>query len=340
MRIASTEQLEDVLSQPTPGLIEGIKDTPGDIIILGAGGKMGPSLARMARRACDAAGDRRRVIAVSRFSSPAVLKGMNEAGVETISCDLMDQDAVARLPDAPNVVYMAGTKFGTTGAEAMTWAENAWLPGIVCARYREGRIAAFSSGNVYAFTTPSSGGSVETDLPSPRGEYAWSVLARERVMQYFSERNGTPVLLLRLNYACELRYGVIVDIARRVQEGTPVGVDMGWFNVIWQRDANEAALRSLSLARSPAAVLNIAGPETLSVREVAAELGKRMARTVSFTGRESADALLSNASKAFALFGKPPTKIHALLDLVADWVAHGGASLGKPTHFDSRDGKF
>jgi nucleoside-diphosphate-sugar epimerase len=339
-RIESVEKLEQVLSEPTPGLVQGMTSFPGDIIILGAGGKMGPSLARMARSAANAAGDRRRVIAVSRFSDPVALRGLKDAGVETISCDLMDRDAVARLPDAPNVIFMAGTKFGTTGAEAMTWAQNAYLPGLVCARYRQSRITAFSSGNVYPFTSPSSGGSVETDAPSPKGEYAWSVLGRERVMQFFSERDGTPVLLLRLNYSCELRYGVVADIARRVHEQAPVGVDMGYFNVIWQRDANAIALQSLSQARSPAAILNITGPEILSVREVATELGKRMGRPVTFTGRESPDALLNNASKAFALFGKPATGIIEILDLVADWVSRGGASIGKPTHFEARDGRF
>jgi nucleoside-diphosphate-sugar epimerase len=260
--------------------------------------------------------------------------------VETVSCDLMDPGALDRLPDAPNIVYMAGTKFGTTGAEAMTWAQNAYLPGLVCARYRKCRITAFSSGNVYPFSSPAAGGSVETDAPGPKGEYAWSVLGRERVMQYFSERDGTPVLLLRLNYSCELRYGVIVDIAKRIHEGAPVGVDMGWFNVIWQRDANAVALQSLSQARSPAAILNITGPEVLSVREVATELGRRLGKPVTFTGREAPDALLNNSTKAFSLFGRPSTGIPVMLDLIADWVSHGGASIGKPTHFDSRDGKF
>jgi nucleoside-diphosphate-sugar epimerase len=338
--MGTVEELESALSEPTPGLVQGMKDIPGDIIILGAGGKMGPSLARMARRAADASGDRRRVVAVSRFSDPAVLRGLKDAGVETVSCDLMDAGAVSRLPDAPNVVYMAGTKFGTTGAEATTWAQNAYLPGLVCERYRKSRITAFSSGNVYPFTSPASGGSVETDAPGPKGEYAWSVLGRERVMEYFSQRDGTPVLLLRLNYSCELRYGVLVDIARRIYEGAAVGLDMGHFNVIWQRDADAVALQSLSQARSPAAVLNITGPEVLSVRDVGAELGRRLGKRVTFTGREASDALLNNATKAFSLFGKPSTGIPAMLDLIADWVSHGGASIGKPTHFDSRDGKF
>jgi nucleoside-diphosphate-sugar epimerase len=339
-RITSIEELEDVLSEPTPGLIQDMKRLAGDIVVLGAGGKMGPGLARMAKRASDAAGTPRRIVAVSRFSDPAALEGLSAAGVETVSCDLMDQGAVGRLPDAPNVVYMAGTKFGTKGAEAATWAQNAYLPGIVCGRYRGSRITAFSSGNVYSFTEPGSGGSVETDEPGPRGEYAWSVLGRERVIQFFSARDVTPALLLRLNYACELRYGVLVDIARRVHEGKPVRLDMGSFNVIWQRDANAVALQSLREARSPAAVLNITGPEVLSVREVALELAKRMGRPVAFTGAEAPDALLNNAAKAFGLFGRPLTGAAEMMDLVADWVSRGGASLGKPTHFDSRDGTF
>jgi nucleoside-diphosphate-sugar epimerase len=339
-RIESVDELEDVLSEPTPGLIQDMKRITGDIIVLGAGGKMGPGLARMARRASDAAGTKRRIIGVSRFADPAARHGLNAADVETVSCDLMEPGAVAGLPDAPNVVYMAGTKFGTTGAESATWAQNAYLPGIICARYKGNRITAFSSGNVYPFTKLASGGSVETDEPGPRGEYAWSVLGRERVIQFFSARDATPALLLRLNYSCELRYGVLVDIARRVHEGTPVGLDMGYFNVIWQRDANAVALRSLLHARSPAAILNITGAEVLSVREVAEELARRMGKTVTFSGSESADALLNNSSKAFGLFGKPLTGSAEMMDLVADWVARGGASIGKPTHFDARDGKF
>jgi nucleoside-diphosphate-sugar epimerase len=339
-RIGTVEELEDALSTPTAGLVAGMKDLAGDIIVLGAGGKMGPGLARMAKRAADAAGTKRRVVAVSRFSDPAARAGLETAGVEVIPCDLMAPGAVDALPDAPNVIYMAGTKFGTTGAEAATWAQNAYLPGLVCERYKASRIVAFSSGNVYPFSAPTSGGAVETDAASPRGEYAWSVLGRERVVQFFSARNGTPSLLLRLNYSCELRYGVIVDIARRIHEGKPVGVDMGFFNVIWQRDANAVALQSLSQARSPAAILNITGPETLSVRDVAAKLGTLMGRGVSFTGTEAPDALLNNSRRAFQLFGKPETGAEEIMQLVADWVARGGASIGKPTHFDARDGKF
>jgi len=339
-KIATIEELEETLSEPTPGLIEAMRNLPGDILVLGAGGKMGPGLARMAKRASDSAGTSRRVLAVSRFSNPAAIHGLKAAGVETVSCDLLDAGALNGLPDAPNVVFMAGTKFGTTGAEAATWAHNAYLPGIVCRRYSGSRITAFSSGNVYSFTRPSSGGSVETDEPGPRGEYAWSVLARERVMQYFSSRSGTPVLLLRLNYSCELRYGVLVDIARHVHEGAPVGLDMGYFNVIWQRDANAMALQSLLHAQSPAAILNLTGPEVLSVRQVAAELGSRMGKPVSYSGAEAPDALLSNAARACTLFGKPLTGVPEMLDLVADWVSRGGANIGKPTHFDARDGRF
>ncbi len=339
-RISTVEELDEVLSEPTAGLVREMKRLGGDILVLGAGGKMGPTLARMAKRASDAAGTRRRVIAVSRFSDARARQSLADAGVETVACDLMDRGAMDGLPDAPNVVYMAGTKFGTTGAEALTWAQNACLPGLVCERYRGSRITAFSSGNVYPFTAPSSGGSVETDAPDPRGEYAWSVLGRERVMQYFSEKNRTPLLLLRLNYSCELRYGVLVDIARRIHEGNPVALGMGYFNVIWQRDANAMALQSLSLAESPAAILNLTGPDVLSVRNVAAELGTRLGRPVTLSGAEAPDALLNNAAKAFGLFGKPATGIAEMLDLVAEWVSRGGASIGRPTHFDARDGKF
>jgi len=337
---ASISELEDNLSRPTPGVREALGQMPGDIIVLGAGGKMGPSLARMARRASDEAGIRRRVIAVSRFSDSRVLSGLASAGVEAISCDLIDEEQVARLPDAPNLIYMAGTKFGTTGNEPQTWAMNAFLPGACCRRFRKSRIVAFSSGNVYGLTEVASGGSRETDEPSPVGEYAWSVLARERVFQYFSGSLRIPVVLIRLNYACELRYGVLVDIARQVQAGRPVSLSMGWFNVIWQQDANAMVLQSLSQAAVPARILNLTGPKTLRVKDVAEQLGKLLGRDVTFEGRESGSALLNNSSEAYKLFGPPTVGADRLLGWIADWVMHGGADLGKPTHFESRDGRF
>ncbi len=339
-RIAGVRDLEARLSEPTAGVVRALGSLQGDIIVLGAGGKMGPSLARMARRASEKAGVKRRVIAVSRFTNAAIASGLKKEGVEPISCDLLDEDQLSRLPDAPNVVYMAGMKFGTTGNEPMTWALNAFLPGVACRKYRRSRIVAFSSGNVYGLVPVASGGSKETDEPNPVGEYAWSVLGRERILQYFSDAYRIPVVLLRLNYACELRYGVLVDIAQRVHAGRPVDLSMGWLNTIWQQDADAMALQSFSQASVPARILNLTGPETLRVRDVAGQLGKIMGRRVSFEGEESGSALLNDSSAMRTLFGLPATKADTLIEMVADWVMRGGESLGKPTHFESRDGRF
>jgi nucleoside-diphosphate-sugar epimerase len=338
--MAGVQELEDGLSEPTPGVIEALAGIKGDIIVLGAGGKMGPSLARMARRASEKAGVKRRVVAVSRFTNAASVSGLEKAGVEPISCDLLDEDKVSTLPDAPNVIYMAGMKFGTTGNEPMTWALNVLLPGIACRKYRGSRIVAFSSGNVYGLVPVASGGSTEADEPRPAGEYAWSVLGRERIFQYFCGAHKTPVVLIRLNYACELRYGVLVDIARQVHAGLPVNLAMGWLNTLWQRDVNAMALQSISQAAVPARILNLTGPEMLRVRDVAEQFGKLMGKPVSFEGEESASALLNNAGAAYALFGLPVVKAESLIEGVANWVMRGGESLGKPTHFESRDGRF
>ena len=338
--IRSVQELEDRLSEPTAGVIRALGGLEGDLVVLGAGGKMGPSLSRMARRASDAAGVKRRVIAVSRFSNAAVAAALEENGVEPLSCDLLDEEAVARLPEAPNVVYMAGMKFGTTGNEPMTWALNAFLPGVACRRYRTSRFVVFSSGNVYGLAPVSSGGSRETDAPCPAGEYAWSVLARERIFQHFGAAAGTPVVLLRLNYACEMRYGVLVDIAQRVRDRRPVNLTMGWLNTIWQGDANAMALQAFALAATPARILNLTGPETLRVREVAEKFGRIMGRPVAFEGEEADSALLSDSRPAHGLLGLPLVAADTLIQWVADWVMRGGPSLGKPTHFESRDGRF
>lgn len=338
--ITDIDGLEDALSEPTPGVIESLGRLKGDIVVLGAGGKMGPSLARMAMRASDAAGAARKVIAVSRFSNPEAVRRLKAAGVEIVPCDLLDEAGLARLPDAPNVVYMAGMKFGATGNEPLTWVQNAFLPGLVCRRYRQSRIAAFSSGNVYGLASIASGGSRETDPTDPVGEYAWSVQGRERMFQHFSATGGTPVTLIRLNYACELRYGVLVDIARKVHAGQPVNVAMGCFNIVWQGDANAMALQCLELATCPALVLNVTGPWIVKVREAAARFGTLMGKRVKLEGEEAPDALLANAAAAGELFGPPTVGLDELVERIADWVARGGASLGKPTHFESRDGKF
>ena len=338
--IASVGQLEDLLSTPTDPVVETFRRLPGDLVILGAAGKMGPTLARMARRAADAVGTPRRVIAVSRFSGEGSESAFRAAGVETIRCDLLDEAAVAALPGAPLVVFMAGMKFGSTGAESVTWAMNAYLPAVVARRYPTSRIAAFSTGNVYGLVPVGGGGSRETDPPNPRGEYAQSCLGRERMFEHFSRTQGTPVALLRLNYATEPRYGIIVDLARRVAAGEPVDLAMGWFNAIWQGDASAMALASLADAATPPFVVNLAGPERLSVREVAADLGRRLGKPPAFRGTESPDALLADGSLGWARYGRPRVDAGRLTGWVADWTVRGGVTLGKPTHFESRDGKF
>ena len=339
-RIGDEAHLEDLLSVPSAAAIETLRELPGDVVLLGVAGKMGPTLARMVRRAAEAAGTARRVIGVSRFSEAGPEAALQGHGVETIRCDLLDEAAVQRLPDAPLVIYMAGRKFGSSGDESLTWAMNTWLPGVVARRYAGSRIAAFSTGNVYGLTRVGHGGSRETDLPSPVGEYAMSCLGRERIFEHASRSRQTPLALLRLNYATEMRYGLLVDLARRIAAGETVDLTMGHANVIWQGDANAMAIASLRHAASPPFVVNLAGPEELSVREVCRALGQRMGLDVTFTGEEAGDALLSNGQRGWDLLGAPTVPLARLLDWTADWVRAGGASLGKPTHFESRDGKF
>lgn len=333
-------QLEDLLSEPSAAAIDAMRRVEGDVIILGVAGKMGPTLARMARRALDAAGRSGRVIGVSRFSVPEQQRALEQHGIGTVRCDLLDADSLARLPDAPNVIFMAGRKFGSTGDESHTWALNTYVPALVCQRYRTSRIAAFSTGNVYGLTPTGRGGSREEDPPVPVGEYAISCLGRERMFEYFSRRHGLPVAILRLNYATEMRYGLLTDLAGRVLRREPIDVTTGYFNVLWQADASAMALAALPHASSPPLVLNLAGPEELSVRAVCRELGRLMGVDVSFTGEEAGDALLSNGTRARALFGAPRVDAARLLAWTADWTLRGGESLGKPTHFESRTGRF
>jgi nucleoside-diphosphate-sugar epimerase len=338
--ITSVEELEDLLSAPTPGAVEALAKSDGDLILLGAGGKMGPSLARLARRASDAAGTRRRVIAVSRFGGGDAEARLRAHGVEVVRCDLLDPAALAALPDAANVVWMAGFKFGTSGQESLAWAMNTWLPGAVCQRYRHSRVVAFSTGNVYGLTPVAGGGSVEDDPPRPVGEYAQSCLGRERVIEHFSRTLGVPAVLLRLNYACELRYGVLSDVARKVAAGEPIDLGMGHFNAVWQGDANAWALQAVAHASAPPRVLNLAGPELLSVRRVAEEFGRLLGRPPVFRGAEQPDAILSNSQQAVRLFGYPRVGARQMMEWVAQWVRAGGPSLDKPTHFEVRDGAF
>jgi nucleoside-diphosphate-sugar epimerase len=329
--------LDDALSAPRAETEAALADCSGDVVILGAGGKMGPTLARMARRA---ASDSRRVIAVSRWSSADARRHLEDAGVETLSCDLLDHQAVMELPEAPNVIFMAGQKFGTTGAPELTWGMNTLVPAYCADRYRASRIAAFSTGNVYPLTPVDAGGSREGDQLAPVGEYAASCVGRERMFELASRTHGTRVAILRLNYAIDLRYGVLVDIALKVYRSEPVSVDMGYVNVIWQGDANRIALESLALASAPPFVLNLTGRETLSVRELATWFGERFDKPARFTGSERDDALLSNTTRLSKSFAPLAVSVEDLRNRVADWVEDGGALLGKPTKFETRDGKF
>jgi nucleoside-diphosphate-sugar epimerase len=338
--IRDVEHLEDLLSEPSAAAIEAMRRVDGDILILGVAGKMGPTLARMARRALDAAGASGRVIGVARFSSPGLQTAIERHGVETIRCDLLDEDALERLPDAANVIFMAGRKFGSTGDEPLTWAMNTYLPALVSRRYRRSRIVAFSTGNVYGLTPSGRGGSREDDPPAPVGEYAMSCLGRERLIEYCSRRYGTPAALLRLNYATEMRYGVLVDLARRVYGREPVDVTMGYFNVIWQADANAMALAALAHTSSPPLIVNLAGVEELSVRSTCIELARLLGVEVTFTSHESRDALLSNGTRGRTLLGAPRLDASRLFAWTADWTLRGGETLDKPTHFESRSGRF
>jgi nucleoside-diphosphate-sugar epimerase len=338
--IETVEQLEDLLSLPSEKDVAAMRSLEGDLLILGVGGKMGPSLARRARRAIDLAGVRKRVIGVARFSNGGLARELDSAGVETIQSDLLDTGALAALPDVPNVIFMAAKKFGTTGAEHSTWAMNTFLPGLVAERYCASRIVAFSTGNVYPLRPIEQGGAIETTPVAPVGEYAQSALGRERMFEYGSDRWRTPVTLLRLNYAVELRYGVLLDIGLAVKEGRPVDLRMGVVNVIWQGDANSVCLRSFAHCQTPPLVLNLTGPETLPVRYIAERFAAHFNVQPVWQGVESPNALTSNASKVQQLFGYPSVTPNDIIDWTADWIARGGTTLNKPTHFQTRDGKF
>ena len=337
---SDVDELEAALSRPPPWLIERMAELDGDMLVLGAAGKMGPTLTTMAKRASDEAGASRRIIAVSRFSRPTARAALEAVGVETIAGDLLDERFVASLPDAPLVVFMAGMKFGASGREARTWAMNAYVPALVSRRFTDSRIAVFSTGNVYGTTPVTSGGSREGDAVRPIGEYAMSCLGRERIFEHFSREHGTPVSIIRLNYACEMRYGVIVDLARKILAGEPIDLTMGYVNAIWQADANAMALGALAHAASPPFVVNLTGPERLRVREVARRLAEWMDKPVRFVGDEAPDALLSDASRAFELFGPPAVNAAPLIAWTANWIARGGQTLDKPTKFEIRDGRF
>lgn len=336
-RFDSVDQLEDVMTTPSPALVAALRDdVPGDILVLGVGGKMGPTLARLAKRAAP----HKRVIGVARFSEPGLRDTLQRHGVECIAADLLRRDQLAALPDAPNVVFMAGRKFGSTGSEWLTWAMNGHVPALVAERFATSRIVAFSTACVYPFAAVDGPGADErAPLTPPPGEYANSCVARERMFQHFSHALGTPGRLIRLSYAIDMRYGVLHDVARKLLAKEPIDLTMGHANVIWQGDANEWALRALAHCSAPTMGLNVSGP-AVRIRDVAEGLAQRLGVSAVFTGSEAKTAWLVDIGEALRLFGAPSVSMATLLDWTADWVARGLGSLGRPTHYEARDGKY
>jgi hypothetical protein len=337
--VRSESELEEALAVPDPRDVELLRRLEGDVVLLGAGGKMGPSLARRIRRAAAEAGARTRVIAVSRFSDRSVAQALEEDGIDCVACDLLDARQVAALPEAANVLFLSGMKFGSTGRPDLTWMQNTVAPAHVAERYARSRIVAFSTGNVYPLVNPATGGCDESVAPAPVGEYAQSCLGRERVFEYGARERGTRVLLFRLFYAVDLRYGTLADVARKVWAGEPVDVTVGHVNAIWQGDANSYALRALELCASPARALNVTGP-AISVREAASFFAARLGREARIVGHEGGPCLLGDAALATRLLGSPTVTTPQLMEWCAAWVESGGRSLGKPTKFERTDGRF
>jgi len=324
------------MSTPSAALAAGLHKVPGDILVLGVGGKMGPTLARMAKRAAPG----KRVIGVARFSEPGLREELQSQGVDCIAADLLSRDALAQLPDVPNIVYMAGRKFGSTGSEWLTWAMNAHVPALVAERFPRSRIVAFSTACVYPFVGVDTQGAKESIPPTaPPGEYANSCVARERMFEHFSHELGTAGRLIRLSYAIDMRYGVLHDVAQKVMQREAIDLSMGYANVIWQGEANDWTLRSLAHCTAPTSPLNLSGPN-IRIRDVAVALGQRLGIEPVLTGTEAPTAWLIDSGEAYRLFGPPQVSLDMMLDWTADWVSHGGNSLGKPTHYEARDGKY
>ncbi len=334
-RFDNLEHLEDVMSEPSMALIQDLARVEGDIMVLGVGGKMGPTLARMARRAAPG----KRIIGVARFSEAGLRERLQSQGVECIEADLLSRDSLASLPSVPNIVFMAGRKFGSQGSEWLTWAMNAHVPAMVAERFPKSRIVVFSTACVYPFTGVHSGGAVEGMPLTPPGEYANSCVARERMFQHFSHVHRTPGRLIRLSYAIDMRYGVLHDVAQKLLAREPIDLSMGHANVIWQGEANDWSLRALAHCDTPTSPLNLSGP-VISIREAAIGLGKRLGIEPQLTGAEAESAWLVNCEEAFRLFGRPQVSLDTMLNWTADWAARGMGSLGKPTHYEARDGKY
>ncbi|MDX9755399.1 MAG: NAD(P)-dependent oxidoreductase [bacterium] len=339
-QFSNEQDLERALSTPPPAVVESLSRLQGDLLILGAGGKMGPTLAMMAKRALDEAGCNNQVIAVSRFSDASAAKSLQKAGVKIIQANLLDRNAIGNLPDAPNIVFMAGQKFGSREGFDLTWAINTYVPCLAAERFAQSRFVAFSTGNVYSFVPVTSRGSVETDAVQPIGEYAQSCVGRERLLHYFSSHHHTPMTIFRLNYAVEMRYGVILDIAQRVLSKSEINLSMGYVNVIWQGDANAYALQAFALCQSPPCILNCTGSEVLSVRTLAEQFGARFHKRPRFSGKENPTALLSDSSRCTQLLGPPQVGIEEILDWTADWLQRDQPVWNKPTQFEKRDGVF
>lgn len=334
------KKLEDEILQPSEDLINDLRDMEGDIMILGVGGKMGPGLAELAKKALLKAGKNNKVIGVSRFSDHALQRQLEQKGIHTIKADLLENNQLKDLPHVKNIIFMAGTKFGTSGNESFTWAMNSYLPGKVAEKFKDSSIVAFSTGNIYPFVPVISGGATENMNPEPVGEYAQSCLGRERVFEHFSKKYKIPLLIYRLNYAIDFKYGVLLEIARSVLEQREIDLTTGHVNVIWQGDANEYALRSLKLCDTPARILNVTGPETISIRWLAQEFGKIFNKTPVFVNQEQSTALLSNASHAHQIFGYPKVTLRKMMDLLSVWLTKGGEVVNKPTHFQERKGAY
>jgi len=328
--------LEDILSEPTEATKKTVTGLSGDIVVLGAAGKMGPTLAMMLKKASPD----KRIYAVSRFSNKSVRSRIEHAQIKTIEADLLDESHYRKLPDVENVFYLAGMKFGSTGNQPLTWAMNCYMPALVAQHYKQSRIVAYSTGNIYPLVEKAGGGATEETTPEPIGEYAQSCLGRERMFEYFSQLYKTPVTLIRLNYANEPRYGIIVDLTSKILNDEPIDLTMGAVNLIWQRDANDYIIRAITLAKSPPTILNVTGPDIITIRSLTEQIGDTLEKKPKFVSQEAPSALLSDASYCLSMFGPPQTTLEQMVAMITKWLTAGKKTLNKPTKYEIRNGKF